>query len=187
MEPFVPWRKPTNAKADNLIHPIRLRILLAIATRQLSTQQIAAFLPDVPPATLYRHIRAMVKAGIMRLVEERPMRGATERIYAIALEQTQLTPEEYQALTPGEHERMFTTFTAMLLSQFHNYVHQENFDLFKDGVSYRTAPLYLSEAEFAEMMQELSAVVRARLENPPSEERKRRLFSFVTMPDVHSD
>ena len=129
----------------------------------------------------------MAEAGILRLVEERPMRGATERIYAIALEQTQMTPEEYQALTPEEHERLFATFTAMLLSQFHNYVRQENFDLFKDGVSYRTAPLYLSDAEFSEMMQELSSTVRARLENTPSEERKRRLFSFVTMPDVHSD
>lgn len=129
----------------------------------------------------------MSEAGILQVVEERPMRGATERVYAIALEKAQLSAEELATLTPQDHERLFSTFTAMLLSQFHNYIQQPDRDLMKDGVVYRTAPLYLSEAEYGEMMREIAEVVRARLENVASPERRRRLLSLVMMPDVHSD
>lgn len=141
----------------------------------------------MPQATLYRHIRAMSEAGILQVVEERPMRGTTERVYVIAPEKASLSPEEFAALTPEDHERMFSTFSAMLLSQFHNYVRQPEMDLIKDGVGYRTVPLYLSDAEFAEMMQEMNALLQKRLENAAAPDRRRRLLSFVIMPDVHSD
>ncbi len=141
----------------------------------------------MPQATLYRHIRAMSEAGILKVVAERPMRGATEKVYAIAPENAALTPEEYAALTPEDHERMFSNFTAMLLSQFHNYVRQPEIDLIADGAGYHTVPLYLSDTEFAEMMQEIHACLKQRLENAPSSERRRRLLSFVIMPDVHSE
>jgi hypothetical protein len=161
--------------------------LLAIASSQATAQQIAVYLPDVPQATLYRHIRAMSEAGILQVVEERQMRGATERVYAIALEKAQLSPEELAALTPKDNERLFSTFAAMLLSQFHNYIQQPEMDLVKDGVTYRTAPLYLSETEYREMMQEIGEIVKTRFGNAPSPERRRRLLSLVMMPDVHSD
>ena len=115
------------------------------------------------------------------------MRGATERVYAIAPEKATLSPEEFAALTPADHERMFSTFTAMLLSQFHNYVRQPERDLLKDGVGYRTVALNLSDAEFGEMMQEMSEIVKLRLENTPSAERRRRLLSLVIMLDVPTD
>lgn len=182
------FRRPTtNAKTANLIHPIRLRILLAIATSQATPQQIAVYLPDVPQATLYRHIRAMSEAGILKVVEERSMRGATERVYAIAPEQSQLTAEDLTTLTPDDHERLFSNFTAMLLSQFHNYIKQPEVDLIRDGVGYRTIPLSLSDTEVVEVMQELQTLVRARMENAPSSERRRRLLSLVLMPDVHAE
>ncbi len=110
-----------------------------------------------------------------------------ERIYAISTENAELTQEEYAALSPQEHERLFSTFTAMLLSQFHNYVHEEGYDLLKDGVGFRSDPLYLSDTEFEEMMLELGEVVKSRRVNSLSPERRRRLFSYVVMPDVHAE
>lgn len=141
----------------------------------------------MPQATLYRHIRAMSEAGILQIVEERPMRGATERVYAISPEKAALSPEEFAALTREDHERMFSTFSAMLMSQFHNYTRRPEFDLIRDGVAYRTTALHLSDSEFAEMMQEVSASIMRRLENAPSSERRRRLFSLVIMPDVQPE
>ena len=129
----------------------------------------------------------MSEAGILKVVEERPTRGTTERVYAIAPEKAMLSAEDFETLTSEEHERMFSTFTAMLLSQFHNYAQQPDIDLVKDGVGYRTIPLSLSDAEFAELMHEFGAMLKKRLENPASAERRRRLFSFVVMPDVHSE
>ena len=118
---------------------------------------------------------------------ERPRCSTRIPLHAIAVDKVQLSAEEIAAFTPTDHERLFSTFTAMLLSQFHNYIRQPQADLIRDGVVYRTAPLYLSDSEQGEMMQEIAATVKARLENAPSPERRRRLLSFIVMPDVHSD
>jgi hypothetical protein len=44
-----------HAKPDLVIHPVRIRIAGAVVARPMNTGQIAAALPDVPLATLYRH------------------------------------------------------------------------------------------------------------------------------------
>ena len=160
---------------------------MAIASSQATAQQVAVYLPDIAQATLYRHIRAMNEAGILQVVEERPIRGTTERVYAIAVDKVQLSPEEIAALTPEDHERLFSTFTAMLLSQFHNYIQQPGRDLTRDGVRYHTAPLYLSDAEHEDTMRQIGELVKTRMENAASPGRQRRLLSLVVMPDVHSD
>jgi hypothetical protein len=43
--------------ADLLLHPVRLRIVQAfLGDRALTTGDLRAELPDVPPASLYRHV-----------------------------------------------------------------------------------------------------------------------------------
>src|SRR5687767_2199950 len=52
------------SRADLLAHPVRLRIIMALAGEQLTPQQIAAVLADVPPATLYRQINRLAEGGV---------------------------------------------------------------------------------------------------------------------------
>jgi hypothetical protein len=49
-------------------------------------------------------------------------------------------------------------------------------------VGYRQIPLWLSPTEVAEMRDEIVGTVRARLENGPSLERSRYLFSPIFFP-----
>jgi hypothetical protein len=46
-----------------------MRILLAIAGNQFTSQEIAEKLPDIAHATLYRHIAKLHKAGVLLVVE----------------------------------------------------------------------------------------------------------------------
>ena len=72
------------ASADLLLHPIRLRIIQAfLGDRALTTTELRAELPDVAPATLYRQVARLVGAGVLGVVAERRVRGATERTYVL--------------------------------------------------------------------------------------------------------
>src|SRR5215467_1711411 len=53
------------ASADLLLHPVRLRIVQAfLGDRALTTSALAGELADVPPASLYRHVAKLVRAGV---------------------------------------------------------------------------------------------------------------------------
>ena len=80
------------AKPDLILHPIRMRIILALAQgRSLTAQELGAALPDVAQATLYRHLNRLLKGGVLAVVDERQVRGAVERIYALREENLDLS------------------------------------------------------------------------------------------------
>lgn len=61
-----------------LTDPARLELVRAFAERPRTTKQVADLL-DVPPTRLYRHVDALLEAGLLELVAERPKRGTVER------------------------------------------------------------------------------------------------------------
>jgi DNA-binding transcriptional ArsR family regulator len=65
------------------LHPVRLRILMAVAGRQLTVQQMAKLLDGIPQATLYRHVNALADCDILQVVSENPVRGTTEKVYML--------------------------------------------------------------------------------------------------------
>lgn len=79
------------AQLDLALHPVRLRILMAVAGRQLTVQQMAALLDGIPQATLYRHVNALADCGILRVISEKC--GTNEKVYI-------LDPDESVNSTP---------------------------------------------------------------------------------------
>src|SRR5262252_5573749 len=123
--------------ADLLLHPVRLRIVQAfLGDRALTTGDLAAELPDVPAASLYRHVAKLVDAGVLAVVNERRVRGALERTYALRTSEATVKPDELANLTPDKHREMFMTFIAALLREFDRYLERGKIDLIRDGVSY---------------------------------------------------
>jgi hypothetical protein len=55
-------------------------------------------------------------------------------------------------------------------------------DLAGDRVGYRQAAVWVTDAEFDEMVAELAAVVRARMDNRPGGARRRRVVTTVHLP-----
>src|SRR6185436_8294397 len=69
---------------DLLLHPARLRVLQAfLGDRTLTVADLRAELPDVPAASLYRHVGVLADAGVLTVVGERKVRGAAERSYRL--------------------------------------------------------------------------------------------------------
>jgi DNA-binding transcriptional ArsR family regulator len=168
--------------AEILLHPVRMRIVLTLAGRRLTSAEIAQHLEDVPQASLYRHIRTLADHGVLAVVEQRPVRGTQERVYVLAEGAASLTPEDLAKATREDHLRYFTIFLATLLGDFGRYLQQPRPDLLADGVGYRQVPLELTDQEFAELAGRLNAAVAPAIGNQPGPGRRRRVLTTIVMP-----
>jgi DNA-binding transcriptional ArsR family regulator len=166
------------ASLDVLLHPVRLRILEALLDgRPSTTSQLRERLPDVPPATMYRHVATLTEAGVLEVLDERRVRGATERTYQIRFDRARL-----EGATPEDHRRAFTAFIGSILATFDRYLGTEPADVAGDGVTYRQAVLWLTDDEMTELSDNLQEAVVARRDNAPTDGRTRRLINLITLP-----
>ncbi|MEX5720653.1 helix-turn-helix domain-containing protein [Geodermatophilus maliterrae] len=174
------------ASADLLLHPVRLRVVQALlGDRAMTTGDLHAELPDVPAATLYRHVGLLADAGVLEVVAERRVRGSTERTYRLVVEAASVGPDEAAGMTAEEHRRAFGTFVAALLADFDRWVDgagDEGLHPAEDGVGYRQVALWLSDEELGALVADLREVLRARTATGPGEGRRRRLVSTVLLP-----
>lgn len=171
------------ASADLLLHPVRLRIVKAfLGDRALTTRQLAAELDDVPSGSLYRHVALLVRAGVLQVVAERRVRGAVERTYTLRLFAARVSPEEARRMSPEEHAQAFMVYVAGMLADADRYLAAGQPDPARDGADYQVGALWLTDAEFAELLRDLSTVVRPRLAQAPGPGRKRRMVYTVFLP-----
>ena len=174
------------ASADLLLHPVRLRIVQAfLSDRTLTTADLRSDLPDVPAATLYRHVGVLAEAGVLAVVGERRVRGAAERSYRLVTEAASVGAADAAAMSVDEHRRAFATFVAALLADFDRYADAAagpGLDPAADGVGYRQLALWLDDEEFTELVTELRAVLTARMALEPDGVRRRRIVSQVFLP-----
>ena len=174
------------ATADLLLHPVRLRIVQAfLGDRTLTTADLRGELPDVPTASLYRHVGVLAEAGVLAVVGERKVRGAAERSYRLVTEAASVGAADAAAMSVDEHRRAFATFVAALLADFDRYADAAagpGLDPAADGVGYRQVALWLDDEEFTGLVTELRAVLTARLALEPDGVRRRRIVSQVFLP-----
>lgn len=174
------------SKVNLILHPVRMRIIRALAGgRHLTAQQISEGLSDVPQATLYRHINALLAGHVITVVKRNPVRGAVEKVYALLEHQGFLTPDEMKGATPEDHMEYFMAFVTTLIQDFDSYLQQDDIDFLRDGVGYRQIPLFLTDSEFQQMAGELNAIL-LRYYGKPEDGRIRRTLTTITIPEIRT-
>ncbi len=175
-----------NNKANLIIHPVRLRIITAFGGRQHTPRQLAALLPDIAQASLYRHISILLKAGILEVVAEQQVNGSIERTLAIAKGQINLTASDLQALPREDHLRYFSIFSATLIESFAEYIRTATLSkIIEDGLSYNVTTIHLSDEERAQLSDEIDQVIQRVWANPLTPERKSYTLASIVIP--HTD
>ena len=173
------------ANADILLHPIRLRIVLAMgAEHPLTTAAIAERLPDIAHATLYRHVAVLAEAGVLEVIDERRVRGGVERTYALVAEAARLGAADVADMEPEELLRGFIVFAGSLIEAFSRYTADPEAQPEQDLLGYRQAALWLDEVERAALVERLTAALGPVLQNGPTATRQRVLLSTVLIPDL---
>lgn len=173
----------TKELIDLVLHPVRMRLILLFSSQPLTAQQAGSVLTDVPQASLYRHIRALYEAGILQVVEERPVRGTLEKVYVLNSGAGQVSADDLAGLSKEDHLRMFISFMSSQLHEFERYLRSvENVDYVKDGVGFQSITLNISDEELVEMSKAINAAIIPLLTNQPSQERRTRIFSSILLP-----
>lgn len=171
------------ASADLLLHPVRLRIIQAfLGDRTLTVAQLAAELGDVSAASLYRHVALLTKAGVLQVAAERRVRAVIERTYMLRVHAAQIQPDEAAAMTPEQHLAAFMAYAAGMLADVERYLMTGTPDPQRDGASYRMAAMWLTDAEFADLVRDLVTVFQPRLANPPAKGRRCRIVYNALLP-----
>ncbi len=171
------------ASLDLLLHPVRLRILRTFLDgHPATTAQLRERLPDIPPATMYRHVAALAAAGVLEVLDERRIRGTVERTYRVSWQGAEIGPADRASMTLDDQRRAFTAFVSGLLADFDQYLTHEPADPTADGVTYQQAAVWLTDTEMAELLADMRATVTSRMGREPGEDRTRRMISLVAMP-----
>lgn len=174
----------TASKMKVILHPVRMKIIQALINgKEMTVQELSKWAEDVPQATLYRHLNKLLDAGFIKVVQENPVRGTVEKVYALK-ELDIKSQEDFLKLTKEEHLELFLTFTTQLMSLYESYLSQKKIDLVKDGVSYTIANLNLTDQEFMELMQGIGTLIQSALANEPTPERKPRNIATIIIPDA---
>ncbi|NJL93066.1 MAG: helix-turn-helix domain-containing protein [Anaerolineae bacterium] len=174
------------SRADLIIHPLRLRIVMEFQhDRQMTSQQLAQALPDVPQSTLYRHINLLAEAGILTVVAENPVRGTLEKVYGINPDQLQLNPEDMNHYTREDFARFFQVFIGTLMADYARYDDQLPPEVQRPrGVFFSKAMLQLPDSEASALFERLVQEVRAVEDQPIQAGARRRTIALVMIPNA---
>lgn len=167
-----------------ILHPVRMRIILALANRALTTQQVAQLLPDIAQTTLYRHIAVLLEGGIVQVLRESKVRGSVERELALVEGAGRIDMKTSSALQPEQQEHLFTMVIAALLAEFRQAQSQPLTDM--PPAFYARRRLYLAPDEAQHVNQQIDEVLAA-YKSPVRETQGRIqpwLFTGIVMPDA---
>lgn len=172
----------SDTPADLLLHPLRLRIVQALVGRPSTAGRLAELLDDVAQATLYRHLKQLESGGLIEVVDERQVRGGTERTFRVVESAVSLGPGDLTDIDPDDHFRYFATFVGALLTDFARYLEAGEPDLLADRVGYRQQALWLTDSEFDEMLAALASTITEWSSREQTADRRRRLLTTIVLP-----
>lgn len=168
------------SKGEVLLHPVRMKIVQTLVNgRKLTVQQMSEKLPDVPQASLYRHLKKLVESDLIVVAEENQVRGAVEKVYMLPETSNEKNADEFLSLSKEEHVSYFIKFMATVLVDFESYVSQDSFDFLKDGAGYRQAVFYASDEEFQPFLSTMGQEMMKLIQNEPAPGRKKRTISTI--------
>jgi hypothetical protein len=165
-----------------VFHPVRMRVITAVSGQTVTTKQLQKAIPEIPQATLYRHIGALINGGVLEVMELRKIRGVEERLLRMKGPPS-VTPRDLKGKTRVELEQLGNMFVSGLLSDIRRYLYgRKKPDPFRDGVQIHKALLLLSDAELAKLNGEVMRLILAALKRKPAAGRKGRIFSYSIIP-----
>lgn len=170
------------SSAKLLLHPVRLRIIEAfLGDRKLTTADLRAELPDVPPATLYRHLARLIDAGVLDVVSERKVRGTFERTY-VKHGRLNVSRDELAKLSHEELRRAFLSYVAALLADIDHYLERDDASLRAGGATLRIAAVWLTDEELRALAAGFGRLLQPYLDRPATQDRSRRVLRTIVLP-----
>ena len=155
----------------------RQRIIQVIMiNKEATSAEIGEELQDIPRASLYRHIKVLLDAGIITVVKGEVKRGSVEKTCAMA-------PQMPYSDTNEEYNSLIQSALMGLQGEFYRYFSGENPDPQRDLLTVGSASLMMSDEEMMEFIKAYGELIQRYMSNKPAEGRKVRKVTFVISPN----
>jgi DNA-binding transcriptional ArsR family regulator len=158
------------------MNPIRQRILqVIIDLQEASSAMILEALSDVPRASMYRHIKVLLDAGVIEVSKEVSKRGSIEKYYKIS-------SSSYVNGTNESMNKMIQIALLNLSSDFSKYLANPENDPVKDMLTVGSAVFLATDEEYEKFYSEYGKLLQKYIRNKPEAGRKTRKVTFISSP-----
>jgi DNA-binding PadR family transcriptional regulator len=166
-----------------LCEPLNAKLMLEVSERkQVTTAQLAEKFNEIPQATLYRRLQKMLGDGVLKVVEERQIRGTVEKVYALGFDIQENKQNLIESNDSQAYMQWVTHYMFGILQEFKEYTEKEDINIGGDGSGFSIAPIYATYQELEDTFNEIGAIVKKLKENQPSGERKLHNFCVIATP-----
>ncbi len=163
--------------------PVNARLLLEIyEQKRVTTANLLEKFTDIPPATLYRRLKKMLCDGALKVVEERPIRGTMEKVYALGYDIDARWKEMGETNDGKAYLQLVTLSLLGILKEFQEYTARADIDLKGDGTGFYVAPVYATYEELTAALNKIGEALDALKNNAPGEGRKFRNICIAITP-----
>ena len=160
--------------AEVVLNPVRQRIFQYLLIHETGTvKEIRKALPDVPSASLYRHMKILADHSIIMVVGENRIRGTVESVYQLNKSALQIDDANGEAVQ-----------TALLgfCASFAKYFASGHANPKKDMLLMTTCTLTLTDEEFMEFLSEINQVAVKYMDIGIIEGSKTRQITLISSP-----
>ena len=160
--------------AEIVMNPVRQRIFQYLLVHETGTvKEIRKALPDVPSASLYRHMKILTENLILMVVGENRIRGTVESIYSLNKSALEVDDADGVAVQ-----------TALLgiCASFAKYFSGGSPDPRKDMLMMTTCTLTLTDGEFMNFLSEINQVAVKYMDALVKEGSKTRQITLISAP-----
>ena len=160
--------------AEVVMNPVRQRIFQYFLLHETGTvKELKKALPDVPSASLYRHINILANHSVLMVVAENRIRGTVESVYRL---------NKDALATEDETGNTVQMSLLGICASFARYFARGNVDPKKDMLLLTNCTLLLTDEEFSAFLSEINEIALKYMQAEVSESSKTRQITLISAP-----
>ena len=160
--------------AEIVMNPVRQRIFQYFLLHETGTvKELRKALPDVPSASLYRHIRILADCSLLVVVGENRIRGTVESVYRL----------NKDAMAAGDESGSAVQMSLLgICASFARYFSGGGADPQRDMLLFTSCTLLLTDQEFSDFLSEINQVAVKYMKKEAAEGSKTRQITLISAP-----
>lgn len=160
--------------AEIVMNPVRQRIFQYFLLHETGpVKEVRKALPDVPGASLYRHVKILADHSILMVVGENRIRGTVESIYQLNKDALTIEDENGSAVQMS---------LLSICASFARYFSGGNADPKRDMLLFTNCTLVLTDEEFSGFLSEINEIALKYMKTEATVNSKTRQITLISAP-----
>ncbi|MCL1819777.1 MAG: hypothetical protein FWG36_03865 [Oscillospiraceae bacterium] len=166
-----------------LSDPLNAKLILEIKElEQATASQLLERFSDIPQATLYRRLQKMLCDDVLKIVEERQIRGTVEKVYALNYDLDAEWKNMGETNDSKTYMQFVTYHTLGILREFMEYTAKKDINIGGDATGLFIAPVYATNEELTTTLNRVVEILTELKDNKPDGERRLRNVCITITP-----